>query len=46
MSSFPGHCGKEYIARHGNDMPAIAGWRWSQGQQGGARVQSTEGDNV
>jgi xylulose-5-phosphate/fructose-6-phosphate phosphoketolase len=37
---------KQYICKHGDDMPEIAGWRWSQGQQGGARATSTEGDNV
>jgi xylulose-5-phosphate/fructose-6-phosphate phosphoketolase len=37
---------KQYVRKHGGDMPEIAGWRWSQEQQGGARVTSTEGDNV
>jgi xylulose-5-phosphate/fructose-6-phosphate phosphoketolase len=36
---------KQYIARYGEDMPEITGWRW--GQAGGvAAVRSTEGDNV
>jgi xylulose-5-phosphate/fructose-6-phosphate phosphoketolase len=35
---------KQYIAKHGDDMPEIAGWRW--GQQAAARPgTSTEGDN-
>lgn len=35
---------RQYINEHGEDMPAILGWRWA----GGAGVQrsSTEGDNV
>jgi xylulose-5-phosphate/fructose-6-phosphate phosphoketolase len=37
---------KQYISEHGDDMPEIAGWRWGQGQQSGARATSTEGDNV
>jgi xylulose-5-phosphate/fructose-6-phosphate phosphoketolase len=37
---------KHYICKYGDDMPEIAGWRWGQGQQGGARTTSTEGDNV
>ena len=35
---------KEYIGRHGDDMPEIAGWTW--GQAAAATVRSTEGDNV
>lgn len=36
---------KEYIARHGDDMPEIAGWRW--GQAAAVRgTASTEADNV
>jgi xylulose-5-phosphate/fructose-6-phosphate phosphoketolase len=36
---------KEYIARCGDDIPEIAGWRWGaeRAQRGGT---STEGDNV
>src|SRR5262249_11174063 len=36
---------KEYIARYGDDMPEIAGWKWEQGVTSGA-ASSTEGDNV
>jgi len=36
---------KEYICRHGDDMPEIARWTWGQrGVAGG--VKSTEADNV
>src|SRR5262249_6575747 len=37
---------KEYIARDGDDMPAISGWRCGQGPRVGTRGTSTEGDNV
>jgi xylulose-5-phosphate/fructose-6-phosphate phosphoketolase len=33
---------REYITKHGDDMPEIAGWTWGQG----ASASSTEGDNV
>jgi xylulose-5-phosphate/fructose-6-phosphate phosphoketolase len=36
---------KEYIARYGDDMPEITGWRWGQEAASG-RKQSTEADNV
>ena len=36
---------KEYIAKHGDDMPEISGWAWSQASSSGA-ARSTEGDNV
>jgi xylulose-5-phosphate/fructose-6-phosphate phosphoketolase len=36
---------KEFIARHGDDMPEITGWRWGQ-EQASAAVRSTEADNV
>jgi xylulose-5-phosphate/fructose-6-phosphate phosphoketolase len=35
---------REYIARHGDDMPDIAGWRW--GGAKAAAATSTEADNV
>jgi xylulose-5-phosphate/fructose-6-phosphate phosphoketolase len=36
-----------YIARYGDDMPEITGWKWGQQQPGGsARVRSTDADNV
>ena len=36
---------KQYIARYGDDMPEIAGWRWGQAAASPA-VRSTEADNV
>lgn len=35
---------KQYIRKHGDDMPEIANWRW--GQVGGARINDAAGDNV
>ena len=37
---------KEYVRKHGDDMPEIAGWRWGQGRPAGTRGTSTEKDNV
>jgi xylulose-5-phosphate/fructose-6-phosphate phosphoketolase len=43
---------KHYIAEHGDDMPAISGWKWGLVGRGAsappvqARRTSTEGDNV
>jgi xylulose-5-phosphate/fructose-6-phosphate phosphoketolase len=38
---------KEYIARHGDDMPAISGWRWGQGSAGARSAKrDTAADNV
>ncbi len=36
---------KEYIARYGDDMPEITGWKWGQAVAAGG-VRSTEADNV
>jgi xylulose-5-phosphate/fructose-6-phosphate phosphoketolase len=37
---------KQYIRKHGDDMPDIANWRWGVQQPVAARATSTEGDNV
>jgi xylulose-5-phosphate/fructose-6-phosphate phosphoketolase len=37
---------KEYIRKHGDDMPAISGWKWGVKEPAKARGTSTEGDNV
>jgi xylulose-5-phosphate/fructose-6-phosphate phosphoketolase len=38
---------KQYIGKHGDDMPDIAGWRWGQqAPAGGPRVADTGADNV
>jgi xylulose-5-phosphate/fructose-6-phosphate phosphoketolase len=37
---------KQYIARHGDDMPAISAWKWEVKGLGPARGTATEGDNV
>ena len=38
---------KEYIARHGEDLPEITDWRWGQaGGRASGRAGSTEADNV
>jgi xylulose-5-phosphate/fructose-6-phosphate phosphoketolase len=36
---------KEFICRHGDDMPEIKGWKWRHGIASGA-TGSTEADNV
>jgi xylulose-5-phosphate/fructose-6-phosphate phosphoketolase len=36
---------KEYICRHGDDMPEITRWRWGQ-EAASAAIRSTEADNV
>jgi xylulose-5-phosphate/fructose-6-phosphate phosphoketolase len=36
---------KQYIARHGDDMPEITRWRWGQ-EASTVAVRSTEADNV
>ncbi|CAN5596316.1 hypothetical protein BH10PLA2_BH10PLA2_06720 [soil metagenome] len=37
---------KEYINKHGDDMPAISGWKWGAKDPVKAPGTSTEGDNV
>jgi xylulose-5-phosphate/fructose-6-phosphate phosphoketolase len=37
---------EQYIAEHGDDMPAISGWKWGLKREVGAGATSTEGDNV
>jgi xylulose-5-phosphate/fructose-6-phosphate phosphoketolase len=38
---------KEYIQKHGDDMPSITGWKWGgKSVMDAARTTSTEGDNV
>jgi xylulose-5-phosphate/fructose-6-phosphate phosphoketolase len=37
---------KEYINKHGDDMPAISGWKWGAKEPAKAPGTSTEGDNV
>jgi xylulose-5-phosphate/fructose-6-phosphate phosphoketolase len=39
---------KQYIAKHGDDMPNISGWKWGGSGAGAAKGKgtSTEGDNV
>ena len=36
---------RQYIARHGDDLPEIAGWTWG-GQSRDTTARSTEADNV
>ena len=39
---------KQYICKHGDDMPEIAGWRWNLASRVASApgATSTEGDNV
>ncbi|NGX17178.1 phosphoketolase family protein [Wenzhouxiangella sp. XN24] len=37
---------KNYIEKHGDDMPEISGWRWGQREVMATAGTSTEGDNV
>ena len=37
---------KEYIGRHGDDMPSVSGWKWGQKTPAAKRGTTTEGDNV
>jgi xylulose-5-phosphate/fructose-6-phosphate phosphoketolase len=37
---------KQYIAKHGEDMPEISGWKWGEQKRAPGRRSSTEADNV
>jgi xylulose-5-phosphate/fructose-6-phosphate phosphoketolase len=37
---------KAYIARYGDDMPEITGWKWGQEAVASASGRSTESDNI
>ena len=37
---------KQYVTKHGDDMPEVADWRWGAKAPAGARDTSTAGDNV
>ena len=37
---------KQYIAKYGDDMPEISGWRWGQRGSKTRKVTSTEADNI
>ena len=37
---------KQYIMKHGDDQPAISGWKWGTKGAAAAPGTSTEGDNV
>ena len=37
---------REYIAKHGDDMPQISNWRWGGEGKGRSGATSTEGDNA
>jgi xylulose-5-phosphate/fructose-6-phosphate phosphoketolase len=38
---------EQYVRKHGDDMPAIAGWRWGQQEKAvGSRSRDTAADNL
>ena len=37
---------KQYIARYGDDMPEISGWRWGSRGTSKGRAVDTAGDNL
>ena len=37
---------KQYIAKHGEDMPEISGWKWAERGRRSGRRSSTEADNL
>ena len=37
---------KQYIAKHGEDMPEISGWKWGERKRSGGRRTSTGADNI
>jgi xylulose-5-phosphate/fructose-6-phosphate phosphoketolase len=37
---------KEYIAKYGDDLPEIAGWKWGRTSSVAKTGTSTEGDNT
>jgi xylulose-5-phosphate/fructose-6-phosphate phosphoketolase len=37
---------KQYIAKHGEDMPEISGWKWAERGRRAGRRNSTEADNL
>lgn len=37
---------RHYIQRHGDDMPAVSGWRWGEREPAATTGTSTDGDNI
>jgi xylulose-5-phosphate/fructose-6-phosphate phosphoketolase len=37
---------KQYIQKHGDDMPSISGWKWGVSEPASVRRTSTGGDHV
>jgi xylulose-5-phosphate/fructose-6-phosphate phosphoketolase len=37
---------KQYIAKHGEDMPEISGWKWGERARRSGRRSSTDADNL